>query len=37
MKMVVTLLGNVMLPNIIKPVDLAFPNVSQHILNLDRY
>ena len=35
--MVVTLLSNVMSPNIIKLADPAFPNVSQHILNSNRY
>ena len=35
--MVVTLLGNVMLLDIIKPADPAFPNVPQHIFNSDRY
>ena len=35
--MVVTLVGNVMSPNIIKPTNPTFPNVSQHILNSDRY
>jgi len=31
-----TFLGSVMLQDIIKPVDLAFPNVPLHILNSDR-
>ena len=37
MKMVVTLLGNTMSQDIIKPTDPAFPNVPQHIQYCDRY
>ena len=37
MDTVVTLLANVMAANIIKPIDPVFPNVPQHIRNLDRY
>ena len=34
---VVTLLANVMAVNIIKLADPVFPNMPQHIRNLDRY
>ena len=34
---VVTLLANVMAANIIKLADPVFPNVPQHIRNLDSY
>ena len=37
MKMVVTLLGNVMSQDIIKHANLAFLNVPQHILNSNKY